>query len=353
MTSLSIASTFVQASYIGIGTTAKTAYRLDINGDTRFNGLLYAANGRGNSGEVLTSQGLNPPLWAPAENVTVGAANSVLFSDTDSNINYYLNFSNKVGDVGFINVDSESLVYNAFTNSVGIGSTIPGFNLDVVGNINFTGTLYQNGSLYVASRWGIDESQNIYRVNGNVGIGTSVLGSNKLTVKGNSLFTGTVLVGGGNSIGIGSAVPRSKLDVLGDSRFIGTSHLEGSVTEQVSSATGFSSEYTVSSGVLAIDASSSTISVGILTTSVSNWAFSGINTENCKAVTITLLIDSSSLITYGDQCTVNGKSIPGGVKWNGGIAPSPTDNDDVLSFAVITDKNGVVRVYGSSSLNFS
>ncbi len=114
LSSLSIASTFVQASHIGIGTTAKTEYRLDINGDTRFNGLLYAANGRGTSGEVLTSQGTNPPLWAPAENVTVGAANSVLFSDTDSNINYYLNFSSKVGDVGFINVDSESLVYNAF-----------------------------------------------------------------------------------------------------------------------------------------------------------------------------------------------------------------------------------------------
>lgn len=353
LSSLSIGSTFIQASHIGIGTTAKTAYRLDINGDTRFNGLLYAANGRGSSGEVLTSQGASPPLWAPAENVTVGAANSVLFSDTDANINYYLNFSSKVGDVGFINVDSESLVYNAFTNSVGIGSTIPAFNLDVVGNINFTGTLYQNGDLYVASRWGIDESQNIYRVNGNVGIGTSVLDSNKFTVKGNSLFNGKVIVGTGSSIGIGSETPRSKLDVLGDSRFIGTSHLEGSITERVSSATGFNSEYPVSSGVLAIDASNSTIAVGILTTSVTTWAFSGISTENNKAVTITLLIDSSSLITYGDQCTVNGKSISGGVKWNGGIAPSPTDNDDVLSFAVITDRNGVVRVYGSSSLNFS
>ena len=32
--------------------------------------------------------------------------------------------------------------------NVGIGTTSPGYNLDVVGDINFTGSLYQNGTAF-------------------------------------------------------------------------------------------------------------------------------------------------------------------------------------------------------------
>ena len=51
--------------------------------------------------------------------------------------------------------------------------------------------------------------------------------------------------------------------------------------------------------------------------------------------------------------TVNGTNIPGGVRWGGGIAPLPTNNEDILSFTIATDSTGTIRVYGSSALNFS
>jgi hypothetical protein len=102
-----------------------------------------------------------------------------------------------------------------------------------------------------------------------------------------------------------------------------------------------------------VDVSAGTVIVGVLTESVSTWAFTGVNTEASKATTVTLIIDSDSLLGYGETCSVNGTNITGGVRWGGGIAPLPTNNEDILSFTIATDSTGTIRVYGSSALNFS
>jgi len=70
------------------------------------------------------------------------------------------------------------------TPFVGIGTTIPAYKLDVAGDINFTGTFYQDGTQFIASRWIVSVGSSIYRLEGNVGIGTSVT-PQKLTVLGN------------------------------------------------------------------------------------------------------------------------------------------------------------------------
>ena len=59
------------------------------------------------------------------------------------------------------------------------------------------------------------------------------------------------------------------------------------------------------------------------------------------------------MITYGELCKVNGQTVSGGVRWPGGVAPIPTDNEDIISFAIVRDNSGSIRVYGSISLNFS
>ena len=70
------------------------------------------------------------------------------------------------------------------TPFVGIGTIIPAFKLDVNGDINLTGTLRQNGNVFEVSRFTVGTGSSIYRLQGNVGIGTSTL-PQKLTVVGN------------------------------------------------------------------------------------------------------------------------------------------------------------------------
>lgn len=72
------------------------------------------------------------------------------------------------------------------SGSVGVGITNPAYKLDVLGDINFTGTFYQNGTQFVASRWTSGTGNDIYRLNGNVGIGTTNPGE-KLDVRSGNL----------------------------------------------------------------------------------------------------------------------------------------------------------------------
>tara|TARA_B100001540_G_C15738816_1_gene611209 strand:- start:419 stop:1054 length:636 start_codon:yes stop_codon:yes gene_type:complete len=82
-------------------------------------------------------------------------------------------------------------IYYALGN-VGIGVTNPSYLLDVAGNINFTGDLYQNGSLYQSSQWSTG-STGIYYTGANVSINSTVA-SYELDVNGTIRATTDVLV---------------------------------------------------------------------------------------------------------------------------------------------------------------
>lgn len=80
------------------------------------------------------------------------------------------------------------------TGYVGIGLSNPAYRLDVLGDVNFTGSLRQNGSAYQGSQW-------------------STVGSNVVIVSSN--------------VGIGLSNPAYRLDVLGDVNLTGTLRQNG------------------------------------------------------------------------------------------------------------------------------
>jgi len=378
----------ITATNIGINT--EPDYPLDVVGNVRFGDKIYVSNGPGVTGQVLLSQGgTNPPVWGAPTNVTVGAAQSVYIEDVVDDVEHFLTFTTEFNDTGYIKVDTGALFYNPAQNRLGIGSTA-NFTLDVLGDINFTGTLFQDGVLGVFSRWTIDEvSQDIFRFDGNIGIGTSAL-TEKFTVLGDTLLEGSTTIKGEiangltvtgiatidnftsalseiqilqvgtagtimtndlkGHVGIGTTISNSTLKVTGDTRLDGITHFEGTITERIDRT--FGSNIPSTNGKMTIDVNAGTVVVGVLTESVGEWAFVGVNTETAKATTVTLIIDSDSLLGYAETCSINGGS-QFGVRWGGGIAPLPTNNEDIISFTIASDATGSIRVYGSSSLNFS
>jgi len=111
---------------------------------------------------------------------------------------------------GNVEVGTANLFVDTTTSNVGIGTTTPGYNLDVNGDINFTGTFYQGGSPFVSSLWTAGSDSLYYR--SNVEVGTA------------NLFVDTTT----SNVGIGTTTPGYDLDVNGDINFTGTFYQGGS-----------------------------------------------------------------------------------------------------------------------------
>src|SRR5210317_385527 len=118
---------------VGIG-VSDPQYTLDVGGDINLSGSFY--------------QGGSPFV-------------SSLWTDGGDSLYYRSN----------VEVGTGNLYVDTTTSRVGINTTTPSYDLDVNGDINFTGTFYQGGSPFVSSLW-TSGNDSLYYTASNVGIGT-------------------------------------------------------------------------------------------------------------------------------------------------------------------------------------
>ena len=154
VSSVGIASTqiaFIPTSgFFGIGITNPTQ-KLDVDGSIRIrNGLYDSTNSAGNSGFVLTSNG-SDVVWSSAGGIGIvtnaaglngqiqfnslgifSGANSVYYNPANDNLG--INTSNPRSDLDVVGNSRFEEVY--ITGNVGIGTTTSSYKLDVVGDIN-------------------------------------------------------------------------------------------------------------------------------------------------------------------------------------------------------------------------
>jgi len=80
-------------------------------------------------------------------------------------------------------------LFTAYGSNVGIGTTIPQYNMDINGALN-CGTIYQNGSPLTSTSWQ-QYNSDVVQMNGNVGIGTT-MPSYQLHVEGKVFATSSI-----------------------------------------------------------------------------------------------------------------------------------------------------------------
>ena len=145
--------------------------------------------------------------FTTTSNIEVGTTNHDLFVDTEnSKVGILTNTPGKTLDVAgeirgtFLHGDGSNITnitssqwttVNSneihYAGNVGVGLTDPAFKLDVDGDINFTGTLREDGNPFVSTPWTIESGPTaLSYTGGNVGVGGTTP-SAKLEVTGNAL----------------------------------------------------------------------------------------------------------------------------------------------------------------------
>jgi hypothetical protein len=120
--------------------------------------LVYASN----SNTLATTD-----LSYVSNVLKVGGSSRLVAEKTSS----FVNFSNggaltSMGDASI----AKNLIIG---EKIGVANTSPTYSLDVTGDINFTGTFYKNGNVYSGSEIWATNSSSVFYTAGNVGLGTS------------------------------------------------------------------------------------------------------------------------------------------------------------------------------------
>ena len=177
---------------LGIG-NAEPLFPLDVQGDVNFTGTLFQ-NSKKYIGSRWTTNSASNKIYTINCNVGIGVTDPQRALDVQGDINFsgllYQGGQKYIGSQWTTNSASNAIAITGC--NVGIGTSNPQYDLDVKGNFNFSGALYQGGQKYIGSQWTTNSTSNAVSITGcNVGIGTSNATS-PLTVAGDAAIAGSL-----------------------------------------------------------------------------------------------------------------------------------------------------------------
>ena len=318
--------------FVGISNKSTTGFRAEFYDDSQsrepsafspFTFIIYAST--------------------PTIDVTGGSSGSSPWTSGTNSLYYRSN----------VEVGTGNLFVDTTTSNVGIGSTTPSYTLDVNGDINFTGSIYQNGIEYGGggggSSYWLKDPDTLYYNTSNVGIGTTDA-SSELHVVGNVQATyfsgdGSALtnIQSSNVSDFSSNVTR--IDNLTTDLSALTTDLSSNATRIDNLTTDLSSNATRIDNVIA-DLSSNASRIDNLTTDLSSNAtridnlessdltIGGVKTfsSNLQVGTSNLFVDTTtSKIGIGTDTPLSTLDVRGDYAMGGHIIPSANDVYDIGS----------------------
>ena len=182
----------------GSGSTSTLRYKAQTNAPpgsvpTNSEGIINNTSGPYIANRLLYSNSettiANTDLMYVGNVLTVGGTARVVAQ----NANAFTNLSNggALTSMGDASIAKKLIV----GQRVGIVNTAPQYNLDITGDINFTGNFYKNGALYSGSSiWETNAQNDVFYTQGNLGIGTTDP-AYSLDVSGDIRVTGAMTAG--------------------------------------------------------------------------------------------------------------------------------------------------------------
>ncbi len=246
--------------------------------------------------------------------------------------------------IGTINIADGAVTVNKLNlinGNLGIGTTLAKAKLDINGNINIDGNIFQNGSPYIGSQWIGPTTGPIY-FNSNIGIGTNTP-ANRLSVVGNvgigSIYSGVraplnSLIIEGN-VGIGSTQPAYRIDIDGivnATSFRGS----GSLLTALPTINGLTiGTYGSSTAIPSITVDSYGRITTINTNSISGWSTTGNNSTTGTVSTPRVIVDNVRARTTNG--TIDFETSNGTTRMSMDNSGNLTVTGDITGFGSISD----------------
>jgi hypothetical protein len=230
------------------------------------------------------------------------------WTNTTGNAIIYTN-GNVIINNGLLATFNTNTIGSIFTTggNIGIATTSPGYNLDVTGDINFSGSLYQNGVLFTSggggggsSQWTTTTGNTITYTSGNVLISKQLSITN--TAEASATTTAAVTISGGLGV--------SKSMVIGSSLNVGGVCTEyGGIYTGTNGAdpsgTTFTTNISFSSATIRSFTMNINVSVLASTNLYDKYTIEGIYTPNIGwSINDTVLGDNTG-ITFGIDASGN------------------------------------------------